>query len=568
MSKVVLVCPRDPVRVPEFEAKLRQVERLILPDDLTPNPVHIGIENGVVTALYNPASHLSRKGASLCLGMMINSADDWWQPGAPTPEGNYALYRVNAEYVEIVTDMLAGRTIWYTQTADLFIASCSQRAIVALLGNFELNEAAIPWMLSAGLLGADNSWDRRLRILPGDSRLQLDRRAWQSDLHVEPVNFVPAPLNDTTHTARMKATLQSVFEPICVDESKWAVTLSGGVDSRAVHLFLQQPLACVSYGASQLARDPVSDVALARAIAERRGVSCRFISSNLPNDLPMETVMSRYLALGEGRTDLISDYFDVVWSQLSAQGFEGIFRGDSNFGNRERCITPFEARLFVNLLMLDDFKSLQDHRAWQLPVQIIPAPLERRAGEAVNDWSQRLYQQFAHPVFMAALNDLKAGYIEVVNPLIFHSVIRQIRTLPASLRHEKRLLYTLTAEFGLSLPYAVRGLYSFWNVFFQMPSVARFLIDEINRINASALFEERLLNFLRERLSPALSQQLGTGNRSRRARFQSFMPWWLVSLYRNLRRRVSYPRLALRVSIVSRAIRMFTADAQSLNAFR
>jgi len=58
----------------------------------------------------------------------------------------------------------------------------------------------------------------------------------------------------------------------------------------------------------------------------------------------------------------------------------------------------------------------------------------------LRDWRDRLYQQYRVPFLLAALSDLKLGYVEIVNPLLSDSVIDLIRQLPDSLRTHKVLL--------------------------------------------------------------------------------------------------------------------------------
>jgi len=240
MSKVVLVCPRDPARIPEFEAKLRQLEHLILPDDFTPNPLQMTTTAGVICACYHPAAHLLQRGASLCLGMMLNPRDDWWQPGAALPDGVYALFRAGDDQIELATDILASRHLWYARTGELFIAATSQRAIVALLGNFEFNQVVIPWFLSSGTLGLANGWDRRIHKLRGSARLMFDRRTWEMHTSQTPLEDTPVSLSDEEHIERTRAAIQQVFDHMAFTPSQWVISLSGGVDSRLLRLSCQK----------------------------------------------------------------------------------------------------------------------------------------------------------------------------------------------------------------------------------------------------------------------------------------------------------------------------------------
>jgi asparagine synthetase B (glutamine-hydrolysing) len=70
--------------------------------------------------------------------------ENWHEIGDETPDGAFAIIRSNDQTVQLVTDTLGQRTLWYVLTENFFIASTSQRAILLYLGGFELNEAVIP----------------------------------------------------------------------------------------------------------------------------------------------------------------------------------------------------------------------------------------------------------------------------------------------------------------------------------------------------------------------------------------------------------------------------------------
>jgi len=135
---------------------------------------------------------------------MTEAPEAWWIPGSPAPDGSYALFRAGPKQVELLTDVLASRTVWYVQTEDLFIASTSQQANRFFLGDYRPNVAAYPWMLSAGNLGPGYGWDLRLRPVPGDARLRLDRATWKISLHRMPVNSHLRACRRDTRTFRQR----------------------------------------------------------------------------------------------------------------------------------------------------------------------------------------------------------------------------------------------------------------------------------------------------------------------------------------------------------------------------
>ncbi|WP_054637833.1 hypothetical protein [Thalassobacillus sp. C254] len=124
----------------------------------------------------------------ICLGSVFEEGP-WHEPGSHIPDGTYAMVRSNNKYIEAVSDVVASRTIWYYMDEEKCIVSTSQRAIIMLLGNFELNENVIPWMLSAGNLGPGLSWDKRIKCVPPCSILRLNRTEWKIDIETQKVEF-------------------------------------------------------------------------------------------------------------------------------------------------------------------------------------------------------------------------------------------------------------------------------------------------------------------------------------------------------------------------------------------
>ena len=106
----------------------------------------------------------------------------WWQTGSPAPDGTYALLRYDEATIELLSDVIALARSGMWSTDEAFLASTSQRALVALLGDFQLSRPAVSWMLSSGALGPEASWDARLSRLPGCSRLAFDRTTWRARL--------------------------------------------------------------------------------------------------------------------------------------------------------------------------------------------------------------------------------------------------------------------------------------------------------------------------------------------------------------------------------------------------
>src|SRR5690606_38234841 len=127
---------------------------------------------------------------------------------------------VTENTISLTSDLVASRTVWYYLDEDTFIASSSQRMIIAALQRFDINTQAIVWMLSTGSLGPGHSWDRHIRQLAPDTVLSVRKSSILS-----PETSVAVPIGDTGGTG-IGEIFDSVFSTFD-HEAKRGVTLSG-----------------------------------------------------------------------------------------------------------------------------------------------------------------------------------------------------------------------------------------------------------------------------------------------------------------------------------------------------
>ena len=150
MVRAVLVVSRDPKMPNRLGSYADELNRSLAADNIDPRPPALVHRAGLTAALLNPGSAALMQGASIAVGTLLEPVGDWHVPRAPLPDGSFALLRADDAHVELVSDSVGSRTLWYALTDRELIASTSQRAIVALLGSFQPNREVLSWMLSAG----------------------------------------------------------------------------------------------------------------------------------------------------------------------------------------------------------------------------------------------------------------------------------------------------------------------------------------------------------------------------------------------------------------------------------
>jgi hypothetical protein len=569
VSKLILVCSRE--GTPSFpEEALRRIADRLAPKNIAAHPPHIGREFGVLTAMINPSTAASRRRGAICLGQLLGSVGDWTEIGADAPDGTYLICRSDLDRVEILTDVFASRTAWYCSTAHMFAASTSQRALVALLGSFEMNQDALGWMISTGSLGPGGGWDRRLRRLDPDSRLTLARGKWQISIERKPVAFIPSRDPESTHSDLLIRALQNLGEEVAaLDSESWRLPLSGGVDSRALLLSLlranSQPR-CITWGRQAALSERESDAYVARQLAAHLNVAHEYIPLDLPTE-PATILLDRFLEAGEGRVDHISGYMDgfEIWRRLFTANVAGIVRGDEAFGwNAVAC--ERQVRYDLGLHLLSDYFGPNRLAAWDLPPQAIPADLQRHTGETLALWRDRVYQQHRIPVVLAALNDLKSGYVEIVSPLLSRKIIELVRRMPDQLRTEKRLFRGIVRAISPPVPFArVPAITSPRDVF-ATAAFRRLMKDELETHEARMNIPRGLRTYVLGKLSAQPDRRFG---RFRLGPFlQRAIPSVGVVQIKKMRPLMCPAMdsgvLAFRASLVSRMARMLTEDAALL----
>lgn len=570
MAKSILVCFRSAANTGQLESRLR-----ILLDRLTPDNVRLPVpriqcnDSRLCLAILNPNASTTRHGASVCLGKLEEGWDAWWRVASDSPEGTFALFRANDRHVELITDVVGSRTIWYAHTDDLFVAATSQRAISFFLGDYRPSLQAFGWMLSAGTIGPGQSWDNRIRPMPPDARLRLDRRGWSISVDQPEIEFAARQMSDTEHERRLRDAIERTMAGLAFDNSHWVFPLSGGVDCRTILSLLgdRRDLACITWGVRSSLNQRGNDAFLARRVAAHFGLEHRYFEAD-GLQTPFETLLDRFLVAGEGRVDHLTGYQDgfATWTELVDSGIDGVIRGDQGFCPNV-VSTEVDTRHAIHLAMLDDYPELQTVASSlreRLGEQRLPDNLRRRTGETLDAWRDRLRHSHGLPAIQGALNDLKASFVEIANPLLARRIIDVVRGLPDHLRRRKLVLRRIAEKVGPDIPFARHLATDDMKDLLRRPDATELLMNELNSQQARDLFSNALIDHLLRRIaSPAAQSQ------SRRRRTFStakrFLPKTLKRVVRNAvgRKPLDPHVLALRACLVCRMTKMLREDAQA-----
>jgi len=545
---------------------LRRCALHLSPDNIDPHPPDVRVEDGFARAVVNPVPAVSILPRGVRLGALFEEAD-WATVGTAAPDGTYAIERHDDQFVELLTDTFGSRTVWYVHTDELFLASTSQRALVALLGSFAPCPETVTWLLAAGNLGPERSWDERLRRVPSAACLRLDRRRWTLSTTREELAYVSRPSTAEQHLARLRDAIFSVCAKLNAESSSTALTLSGGCDSRSLLVGLAnagKTVSCVTWGLAASLADPQNDAAIARLLAQRFSMPHEYLPLDF-TDEPVRDVFSRFLRAGEGRIEDFSGYTDgfKAWKHLCDSGVATILRGDCpGWGSPYDPIDESVARsINMHCTLVSDYPDAHLIHGLELTAQRRPDALYRREDESLDVYRDRLYNDYELPTCMAAFNDVKCAYVEVVNPLLGRDVVRVTRELPDELRHLRVGFERVAGALVPDVPFAEHPADERPGAYLRRPSVRAELLAELSSPAARRVLPEAALETLLINLERPLD-----GPRTRlRGHVKAVVPRRVVRAIRPTPRpQAETQRLAFRAYLASRMHTILQDDAGAL----
>lgn len=475
---------------------------MLAPDNIKPAEPRIVVNENIAYGIMNPTRSLSENGNSLLMGQIFDNKETWAVPLRNFPDGSYALFRDGIEHTEIVSDTAGSRTIWYYIDETVFIASTSQRAIVMFLGTFEFDERVIPWMLSTGSLGPSFCWDKRIKRVPADSSVVLNKNKWSLSAKSNPIEFNSVKRSDGQHEALLREALKTTFKSLDLDFSNWVLPLSGGYDSRSILCLLHeigtniQGLKTITWGLESSINLKGTDAYVAKKLANALNVSHKYYHTDLQEE-SIDRILNRYFLLGEGRIDHVSGYMDgfKIWKTLFEDGIQGIIRGDEGFGWNQ-VSSPLAVRINIGCTLCSDFSNLKDYMKYGLPSQELPQHLNQKKEETLNKWRDRLYHEYRLPTILSSLSDLKLSYVEQINPLLSKLIFLQVRQLPDRLRTEKVLFKKIVLSLSPGVEFATSGANAPAELILKQKRVVSWLKNELTSKDAMSVFSAEFLDFI------------------------------------------------------------------------
>ncbi len=565
MAQFILVCERTGRHTGGRATILEECARGLWPAGIAATPTKLVEENGLALAVLDPSGGASLHGASLCLGRILDVPGEWWRPGSTPPDGTCSLIRCSADEVEIVADIAASRAVFYYHDDGVFLASSSQRALVSLLGDFELEPEAVTWMVTSGSLGPLPAYDRRLRRVAPDGTVHLDRQSWELDVHSRWEPYEPADLSDDEHARRLNDAVVETCAHLVPDAERWPVLLSGGYDSRTILMGLLQAGArprCVTWGFEAALRDERSDAAIASWLAVQVGAPHVFFRLDGRSDRTAEA-LERFVTMSEGQLPDFTMYADAfeTWETLAAEGCVGVVRGDNHgWGYLGEFSSDLNVRHHCGADLLGDYAPGHPIRRLGLPAQTWPAELARRDGEDLLGYRDRLQHALFIPARISPLNNFKAPYLEIVNPLQARRVADAVAALPERLRLHPGALARVLDVHGPAVPFAGHPAATLHQIL-ATRACREVIADGLRTETALSLFDARAL----EEISRELVRPPRRPGRARAGRtVRALLPRRVLNAAMPMvGARLDSREMALRMFVAARAVALFQAGIRN-----
>ena len=572
MAKAVYVCVKNSTDISLIKRKIAVAIQRLVPDNIPDASCKLGQKENIIYGIANHTTIIEEHDGSICMGLAYPEEKKWWKPLDAYPDGSFAIFRSDDNYVEALTDLTASRTVWYYKDDVVFVCGTSQRAIITVLGKFDFNKSVMPWMLSSGTLGPTFSWCKNLLKLEPNASLLLDRKTWQLNKKSKSLNFSASLITPQKSLSRLRDTLINSFNDFQFDTSKWILPLSGGYDSRSIACLLKASgknlaqIETVTWGLKESLNNKNSDAYIAPLVAKNLGMQHQYLAINT-TDENIETVFKRFILNGEGRVDHIEGYTDgfCLWKRLFNSNKQGIIRGDISCG-WGKVTSATRARHMCGLTLCKDYSNLEQYEAYGFEKQELPDYLMQQKNETVQMMVDRQHLSFRIPVVLSALNDVKLSYVEVINPLLSRRIIMQFLSTPDKLRIDKNGFIKAMKKLLPEIEYATENAIHIQGDVFKIPEAISLMKEELSAEYMKEIFPEAFIKMVVNKLQQPGSVNKGDGFKNRIRRFiKLYFPSRLKELLYSIMRKpvVENSTLAFRIYLTGIMYKQLQKDAST-----
>ncbi len=482
--------------------------RLLPPGIQGEKHIQVAEERGLLVAVLGGRDQAITRGYDILAGVTLTKPEQipWWHLDGPVPDGSFAIFRTDDTAMEAVTDYTGSKTIWYARLqCGGVVASTCMEMIVALLGDFSVDDRALGWFLSSGTCGPRRSWDRRIKPLAPNSHLIARINA--ATVTASELSFGPRPQRfDHVDDVCLENELRQSVSQSDFGDKPWLLALSGGYDSRAILFGTRhiKDLTCVTWADEFLVDQPNSDLSVARLLAEKTGRRHVVKVIKRPQDAAaLDQALRRFVRYCDGRVDNYLAYVDgmQIWDELCMSEAGGFLRGDELFGSS---IAIKTAQILQNM-RLNSFANYAPSRAQQeLAIRhdhSTPADYLKQPGESAARWRWRLRADYEIPTVYAALNSIRARFGEVSCPLLAGNLVSIAASMRSKDLDDKRLFNQVVSGMFPGIPFAANSSILRRSDVLAIPQAAELVVDHMSSVFAHDVLGARCAKMIGDELT-------------------------------------------------------------------
>jgi hypothetical protein len=528
--------------------------------------------SGVLMAVLGRTEGVQQRERAVLAGTISQrpAQSPWWRPGSSAPDGSFVLLRTHGEITEALTDYAGSRSVWHARLSpDCVVVSTCLEIITALLGDFEMDEKALGWYLSAGNCGPHRSWDRRVKPLPPNTCLRIQRSGNSVSTDESLIDHDSSWPVEVDENA-LEEVIREELGQMDLGGAPWLLALSGGYDSRAILSAVEGKgdIRCISWVDEAKKDVQFGDVAIARQLARSANREHMVKTLVRPETVAdVENSARRFMRYCDGRTDNLLMYVDGMrmWDQVSQSDEGGILRGDELFGTD---FAASQAQILSNMraLSFQDYAEspLQRDLAARFP-HTLPAGLQQRGGESTSRWRLRLRSSFETPTVYSALASIRARFLETSSPLLSGRIVRFAKAMSDEDLDDKHLYKLAIRRKFPDVGFATDRSILTWPEFLALPQVKERLQEHLCGPLARELLGPLGVSSVNKALRQPVAENRRMLWRLKRQLSATIVPKWLLRYRQSL---ASAPALDLRVLAMRSFLVEVLRDEMSTAAHR
>lgn len=534
-------------------------------------------DNNSFYAIQNSESIKKVEKQVMVIGWLRQEADIYNNCSVEA-DGSYAIIKNDGNEISFFTDQFGSRALWYYLDKEQIIVSTSQRAIVALKGDFQLNEKALAWYLSSGCQGPFECWDKdTYQVLPNleykfnISNWMLDT-AQKSGMELPKSGTVKMEEYVKIYEKQVSSSLKQIINEY--PKGQVLMPLSGGLDSRSIlALSMQAGLSndtmLVNWG------EPTPKGVFDDKIAAKR-VADFYNKIILDKYLPVEIdsydyILDRYAKECEGRIDHLSSFTDgyQMWEDFFYQGYRMIVRGDIPV-TEGLDINNIQARARNGLSLFKDYANVDEFPVKRYIKLQSDYGSERHQRESLIRWRDRLFAHWTMPMQVSAFSQQVSSFTENRAPMLTWSLFKLYMALPDKEKGNKihmQKIWERNDKTGISR-YAVRSLRSVFEIL-DNEKCNQYLVDKLATYEQKSIFSPELITAVRYKLIEKNHYKKSLKSKPTILPIYEWltdnMPLLMKSYIRSKRpNKLSASVLGYRIVLAEKIITMYEIDAQQI----